>query len=367
MLSEHYASARQRNLFQVLFVVLCVGFLVVRSGLGNAQTVSIAAMTVALLSGAALAMAGNNRFTRCEDQDSFEVKIFNFARRVLTRTLRKIRIFEEGFMKMKNICSLFNQLIFFLLCERLLLTTYAVSSLYTLMFFTVITYCVGYIKELVERVDWNMVITVGSVRHLAMTTTYIVLEWTKAITFIITVVFMLLVFSLEKGLKDYSPTVPFIIITGVYYMTVEKIYVEIFSNWFDNKKFNYFEGLESLYNPVIICIIQIFLSVILTLLNISPSKVRLLILACFFNIRLKYRELSDNHITPLKQELSILSAYRQASFTELAKHDDVCAVCLYFMSSARVTPCFHFFHADCLRRCLRESSKCPICHYEILS
>ncbi|CAL4061532.1 unnamed protein product [Meganyctiphanes norvegica] len=365
MLSEHHASARQKNLFQVLFVVLGSGLLVVRSGIGNAQTVSIAAITVALLAGSALFMAGNNMFNYCEQLGSLEVQIFNFGRRVLTRAMRRIRMFEDAFMKMKKICTILNQLIFFLLCERLLLTTNAVSSLYTLMFFTVVTYCVGYVKELVERADWNMVITVGNVRHLALTTTYIVLEWTKAITFIITVIFMLLVFSLEKVLKDYSPTVPFLVITFLYYMTIEKMYVEIFSNWFDKRKFDYFEGLESLYTPVIILGIQIFLSGILTLLNISPYKIRILILALFFNIRLKYRELSDDHITPLQKELSVLSKYRQASFTELAHHDDVCAICLYFMSSARVTPCFHYFHADCLRQCLRESNKCPICQYNI--
>jgi hypothetical protein len=44
------------------------------------------------------------------------------------------------------------QLIFFVLCDRVLVPDQRVTALYSLMFYNVIAYCVSYIKELVEKV-----------------------------------------------------------------------------------------------------------------------------------------------------------------------------------------------------------------------
>ncbi|KAG7160514.1 uncharacterized protein LOC121876290 [Homarus americanus] len=292
-----------------------------------------------------------------------------FIRRVLLRARCRFLSFESLYMKRKNFSILVNQLVFFSICERLLLTNQRLSSLYTLMFFNVAAYCVSYIKELVEREDWSMYINIArnsNVRHLALSTTKIVLEWTKAITFIITVVFMLLVFGLEKGLKNYSPTNGYLTITGIYFISTEKVFVDMFTLWLDNRKFDCFESMENFYCPAILISFQILLSSFITFLCIFTGNLRLAILCSFTNIRVKYRELSDGYIQPLQNELEALAGYRVATRSEVKDHDDVCAICLTPMTCARITPCQHFFHADCLRRCLKESNKCPICQYNIL-
>ncbi|KAK7076390.1 hypothetical protein SK128_007187, partial [Halocaridina rubra] len=222
--------------------------------------------------------------------------------------------------------------------------------------------------ELTEREDWSMYVNIArtsNVRHLALSTTKIVLEWTKAITFIITVVFMLLVFGLEKGLKNYTPTTPYLFITGFYFLLTEKVFIEMFSTWLDYRKFDYFEGMEVFYCPALLLAMQITLSSFLVFLCLVCGNFRLVILSSFTNIRVKYRELMEKYIHPLNSELSDLSYYRAASPSEIRGHDDVCAICLTIMTCARITPCQHFFHADCLRRCLKESYKCPICQYNI--
>lgn len=206
----------------------------------------------------------------------------------------------------------------------------------------------------------------SNVRHLALSATKIVLEWTKAITFIITVVFMLLVFGLEKGLKNYSPTNSYLVITGLYYISTEKVFMDLFTNWLDAKKFDYFESMESLYSPALLISWHIFLSSIITLLCAFTGSLRLVMLSCFTNIRIKYKELRENYLRPLQEEMSRLAGYRSATPGEVREHDDVCAICLTPMTSARITPCQHYFHADCLRRCLKESNKCPICQYHFL-
>ncbi|KAK8407275.1 hypothetical protein O3P69_002080 [Scylla paramamosain] len=291
-----------------------------------------------------------------------------FLPQVLLRMRRRFLNFESAYLKLKNFSLLINQLVFFTMCERLLMQQQKLTSLYTLMFFNVIIYCVAYVKEVVEREDWTMYVNIArtsNVRHLALSTTKMVLEWTKAVTFIITVVFLLLVMGLEKGLKDYSPTSGYLFLTGVYFLVTEKFSTKIAGSWFDNKKFEPFEGMECLYWPTLLLASHLTLSTLLTLLCVSTFNFRLVLLSSFTNLRVKYRELRDDCIKPLQHELATLSPYRPASRSEVRRHDDVCAVCLAPMSSARVTPCYHLFHGDCLRRCLKESNKCPICQYHL--
>ncbi|RXG57509.1 RING finger protein [Armadillidium vulgare] len=268
--------------------------------------------------------------------------------------------------------SLINQLVFFCLCERAFMLHQPVVSFYTLMFFNVIAYCVSYIKELIEREDWSMYVHVArgsNVRHLAMSATKIVLEWTKAITFIITVVFILLVFGLEKGLKNYSPGVPYLVVTGVYYILSEKVFVDLICKIVDMMKFECFESMESLYLPLILKGIQIILSFIFTIICFLLGHIRITFLSCFTNLRVRYMELDNNHWQPLVCELVRLMQFRSANKEEIMELDDVCAICLQPMKTARITPCRHFFHADCLRRCLKQATNqsCPICKQDLSS
>ncbi|XP_068246925.1 protein TRC8 homolog [Palaemon carinicauda] len=298
-----------------------------------------------------------------------ETEEWDFFKRVGSRVKRRYLDLESLYMEMKNASVLVNQIVFFSLCERIFLSPdQRMASLYTLMFFNVIAYCASYVKEIIEREDWSMYVNItrsSNVHHLALSTTKIVLEWTKAVTFIITVVFMLLVFGLEKGLKNYTPTVTYLLITGFYFIMTEKVFVEMFFSWLDYRKFDYFEGMETFYCPALLLAMQITISFLFLFLCFVYGNFRLVVLSSFTNVRVKYRELQDRYLIPLSKELSKLSCYRMATPSEIRGHDDVCAVCLTAMSCARITPCQHFFHADCLRRCLKESYKCPICQYDL--
>ena len=113
-----------------------------------------------------------------------------------------------------------------MVCERALVPGQRVACLYSLMFYNVAAYCSSYIRELVTKEDWSLTVPVADhsrVKHLAMTATRLVLEWTKAVTFVITIVFMLLVFGLERGLEHYHPTGAYTVVTWLYYMATEKV------------------------------------------------------------------------------------------------------------------------------------------------
>ncbi|CAB1432544.1 unnamed protein product [Pleuronectes platessa] len=51
---------------------------------------------------------------------------------------------------------------------------------------------------------------------------------------------------------------------------------------------------------------------------------------------------------------------------QLKQIDDVCAICYQdFVTSARITPCQHYFHAVCLRKWLYIQDTCPLCHQKV--
>lgn len=261
------------------------------------------------------------------------------------------------------------------MCDRVLLCALSGSEcphkkatgLYTLMFYNVIAYCVNYIKELIEKEDWSPYVNMthhSNIKHLAMSATKIVLEWTKAVTFIITVTFMLLVFGLEQGLQNYQPTAFYTLITWVYYMCTEKVFVEMFPSALTVMKLERLEALENLFAPVLLRAYTIFISSIFVVGLVILGHLRFALISAYINVFLRAKDAWLNCYKELRNEQAVLSQFRYATQEELEEWDDICAVCLSLMVRARVTPCHHLFHSDCLRLCLNASQQCPMCKRE---
>ncbi|XP_015587581.1 uncharacterized protein LOC107264153 [Cephus cinctus] len=275
---------------------------------------------------------------------------------------------ENLFMKMKNISIMANQIVFLMLADKVLLPQQRMTCLYTLMFYNVIAYCVSYIKELIEKEDWSPYVTLterSQIKHLAMSATKIVLEWTKAVTFVVTLTFMLLVFGLEQGLQHYKPSTLYTVITWTYYSATEKVFVDMFPPILSFLQLEALECIENLYAPVILRCFTIGMSTLFTLILLPSAPWRFLFVASYLNVYLRSKELLQNSGAVLRKEREILNQYRKATVDEIERFDDVCAVCLCNMQKARVTPCHHLFHADCLRQCLKSSDKCPMCKREL--
>lgn len=242
------------------------------------------------------------------------------------------------------------------------------TNLYSLMFYNVIAYCVGYIRELINKEDWSpyvMVTEQSNVKHLAMSATKIVLEWTKAVTFVMTVVFMLLVFGLEQGLNNYQPSTLYLAITWLYYMATEKVIVEMFPTVLQWLQLSALEALETLWAPVIARAFTVAASALLAATLLLQGQYRLMLFAIYLNVYLRAKQMRGDCLAALNKERAVLQQFRYATLEELKEFDDVCAVCLSTMRIARITPCHHMFHGECLRQCLKSSVHCPICKREL--
>ena len=288
--------------------------------------------------------------------------------RFLTQCYKPIDQLETLFLRMKNISTMANQIIFLMLADRVLIAEPKMTCLYTLMFYNVITNCVRYIKELFEKEDWSPYVTLtdrSKIRHLAMSATKIVLEWTKAVTFVVTLTFTLLVFALEQSLKQYKPSTFYTVITWIYYSATETVFAEMFPSMLKWMRLEALDNIEDLYAPVILTSFTIGLSALFALILLPVASWGFLFAACYLNVYIRSKELVQKSAATLQREREILNRYRKATRKEIEKFDDVCAVCLCHMTKARVTPCRHLFHADCLRQCLKTSDTCPMCKTQL--
>ncbi|XP_067387282.1 E3 ubiquitin-protein ligase RNF139 [Emydura macquarii macquarii] len=99
----------------------------------------------------------------------------------------------------------------------------------------------------------------------------------------------------------------------------------------------------------------------------SGSKIRacMMCLHAYFNIYLQAKngwKTFINHRTAVKK----INSLPEVKGNRLHEIDDVCAICYHeFTTSARITPCNHYFHALCLRKWLYIQDTCPMCHQKV--
>ncbi|XP_067112587.1 E3 ubiquitin-protein ligase RNF139 [Osmerus mordax] len=99
----------------------------------------------------------------------------------------------------------------------------------------------------------------------------------------------------------------------------------------------------------------------------SGSKIRacMMCLHAYFNIYLQAKngwKTFINRRTAVKK----INSLPEMKGEELRDIEDVCAICYQeFATSARITPCHHYFHALCLRKWLYIQDTCPMCHQKV--
>ncbi|XP_015903522.1 E3 ubiquitin-protein ligase RNF139 [Parasteatoda tepidariorum] len=272
---------------------------------------------------------------------------------------------EESYRKNSTMASLINQVLFFMLCDCWFCPEDRLTSLYSLLFYNVLGYLFAYADQLLSLQDYSPVIRVSehsNIRHLAMTATKVVLDLAKVVTFIITGVFVLLVFGLEQGLEHFNPTWTYVVITLFYYVITEPTCQKKGTSLLTMLQIIYLENLEQLWYPVLIRVFSSFTSLLMIIIAwfCTGGGWVLMFSSGYINVYLCLKDMGD-HWNKLLIEKSVLDKYRYATKDELNEKDDVCAVCLLSMKRARVTPCQHMFHGECLRICLKTQTVCPMC------
>ncbi|XP_077086152.1 E3 ubiquitin-protein ligase RNF139-like [Siphateles boraxobius] len=104
-----------------------------------------------------------------------------------------------------------------------------------------------------------------------------------------------------------------------------------------------------------------------TMMFEAGSKIRacMMCLHAYFNIYLQAKngwKTFINRRTAVKK----INSLPELKGAQLRDIEDVCAICYQeFATSARITPCHHYFHALCLRKWLYIQDTCPMCHQRV--
>ncbi|CAB0002621.1 unnamed protein product [Nesidiocoris tenuis] len=145
----------------------------------------------------------------------------------------------------------------------------------------------------------------------------------------------------------------------------EKVFAELIFSLINYLQIAAFENMEALWIPVLFQIGTIATSFTLVLPLLVWGPYRVALLGFYVNVYLRFKDSYTSTIKELTSERALISPYRFATSEELGTFEDVCAVCLNPMKLARITPCHHIFHGDCLRKWVKTSNNCPICKREL--
>lgn len=254
------------------------------------------------------------------------------------------------------------QLFFFTMCSLALMESTIrkderiVTGLSTLLFYSVIGYFVSRIRDMYYK-NYARPST-STVRNYLKWIFRIVIEWLKAAVIIICL--------REQGL-NMKPNFYYNSITFLYYVATEKVFLDTLPNIVAYFNFDCLESLEHLYVPITLYLYTIVSGSGITLYLLTSAHARHAIFSSYFIIYIRIKDLIHNYIKVLNLEKETYASFRIASEKELKNWDDICAVCLNNMSRARITPCNHLFHPQCLKQCLKTSFQCPLCKQDFIS
>lgn len=187
----------------------------------------------------------------------------------------------------------------------------------------------------------------------------IILEWSKALTVVICL--------REQGM-NYQPSTTYTLFTFMYYFSTEKIFLVICQKIIGALKFDVLDTLEHLYVPIVLySYATVMAAVACVYLHLTTSYQELTACVTYFAVYLRLKDILYNYVRILNLEKRTFASFKPATETEIQEWNDICAVCLNTMSRARITPCNHLFHPQCLKQCLQLSFQCPLCKRDFVT
>ncbi len=162
--------------------------------------------------------------------------------------------------------------------------------------------------------------------------------------------------------QTFYLNVVYVIVTFSYFLMTINCLKKPLTKCLRYLHIDYLEGLEQYYVAALLGLVEIVYAFCLMVWTLMSDRQVLMLAALYTNIYASGRDLVNNTLNAAFREWSLLAQFDKASTQELQHLDDICAICLCRMTTARKTACKHFFHGHCLIQCAKEKHTCPICN-----
>ncbi|XP_076064102.1 uncharacterized protein LOC143038585 isoform X3 [Oratosquilla oratoria] len=269
-----------------------------------------------------------------------------FVAGVLLPSLHRFYLSTDGF----RITS--NQVVLFFMAERLFVPEARMTSLYFLLFYTVLAYlqkalCTRRWSPRLSDADMGEVVRVASL--------YVVTRLGKGVA--MTFVIITFTTQVDRG----EPDLAYIGVTIVYFVVTQRKWTgdERIVTWVRALALPWMEEEEDFWVPVIAKSLCVAASIALAAPLVLSQPI-LCAVAAYTNVLAPALLLHEHIEAHLRQNRGSLGNFVFASRQALLDNP-TCPICLDAMRVARATPCGHLYHSACLRRCLTLSPLCPMC------
>ncbi|XP_057665246.1 E3 ubiquitin-protein ligase RNF139-like [Diorhabda carinulata] len=276
--------------------------------------------------------------------------------------MEEMHYVEQFFIKLKSFYAFTSQVCFFILVDWIISNNEedidlqsdksVVTALTTILFYSVFGYFVTKIRDIFQTNRLSIIRTIQTTDHLSHWICKLILEWAKAVVIVLCL--------REQGI-NYEPSLNYSIITFIYYICSEKIFVETFPQIVELFNIECLEDMEHLYIPMFLNAVAIVFGLIASTYIFLIEYSSFVILCMYFLIYIRMKDFYYNYWKLLVLEKQIYTNFRVATSEEILAWSDICAICLNSMSRAKITPCNHLFHPYCLKQCLKSSLLCPLC------
>ncbi|XP_050686087.1 RING finger protein 145-like isoform X1 [Eriocheir sinensis] len=263
---------------------------------------------------------------------------------------------HETYMSLYGARITANQVVFFLMVQELVTPWAHLTSLYFLLFYTVLVY----IHRALFGRHWAMRVQVGQSHDLArLAVWYIATRLGKGVA----MSFVLVMFTLQ--FSHVEPDLTFISITFTYFILTQHKWTgeERIITWIRALRLPPLEEEEDFWVPLGALVLPLVMSAGVAVV-VAPSRPWLVVVAAYTNLLVPGLVVAQRVAGRDSPHAAVLTACRKATPKELEDRP-TCPVCLEELRQARVTPCLHLYHASCLASCLAHSSLCPLCKQHI--
>ncbi|XP_071552501.1 uncharacterized protein [Panulirus ornatus] len=172
--------------------------------------------------------------------------------------------------------------------------------------------------------------------------------------------FVLVMFTLQ--FNHVEPDLLYMAVTFLYFVITQRKWTgnERIVSFIRALRLDLLEEEEEFWVPLLLRGVPLAASACTAVLLAAASSPRLVVVAAYTNLLVPGQLLRQEYMTHATQHIVLSTKCSRATPQEASSHSP-CPVCLEDLRQARVTPCGHYYHVACLRRCLLMSPLCPLC------